>query len=40
MTMEGNTQSAKEGSYQPAQKNSRLFLFLVGIVVVPHITQH
>ena len=34
MTMEGNTQSAKEGSYQPAQKNSRLFLFLVGIVVV------
>ena len=34
MTMEGNTQSAKEGSHQPAQKNSRLFLFLAGIVVV------
>jgi RND family efflux transporter MFP subunit len=34
MTMEGNTQSAKEGSYQPARKKSRLFLFLAGIVVV------
>ncbi|MCU1240669.1 MAG: hypothetical protein JWO71_1395 [Candidatus Acidoferrum typicum] len=34
MTTEGNTRSAQEGSYQPAQKKSRLFLFLVGVVVV------
>ena len=34
MTMEGNTQSGEQGSYQPAQKKSRLFVFLVGVVVV------
>ena len=34
MTTEGNTQRAPAGSYEPAPKKSRLFLFLVGIVVV------
>ena len=34
MTTEGNTRSAQEGSYHPAQKKSRLFLFLVAVVVV------
>ncbi len=34
MTTEGNTRSDQEGSYQPTQKKSRLFLFLVGVVVV------
>jgi RND family efflux transporter MFP subunit len=33
MTTEGNSTSAQEGSYR-AQKKSRLFLFLIGIVVV------
>ena len=34
MTTEGNSSSAQEGGYQGAQKKSRLFLFLIGIVVV------
>lgn len=34
MTTEGNSQSAQEGAYRGAHKKSRLFLFLIGIVVV------
>jgi RND family efflux transporter MFP subunit len=34
MTTEGNSQNAQQGGYEGVQKKSRLFLFLIGIVVV------
>jgi RND family efflux transporter MFP subunit len=34
MTREGNTQIGQEGAYRGAEKKSRLFLFLIGIVLV------